>query len=91
MTKLRKEEKKLEPLKEENKTLKQQIAILSDLQNLKDTEYYRQQKLIMLQRQTKATERMALALENSLEESSEEEPAEEDEEEDLDAGLEDDE
>ena len=76
MTKQEKEEKNAEQLKEnkleeENQTLQQQLKVMVDLNNLKDESYYRQQMLVMIERQALATERMALALENSIEEEAE--------------------
>lgn len=69
MTKQEKEEKNVSQLKEQNQLLESQMKVLLDQNNLKDQSYFRQQVLIMLERQAIATERMATALENSSEES----------------------
>ena len=68
------EEKVLEDLQKQNQELNQQLKILSDMKNLEESSYYRYQKLLMMERQATATERMALALENSSEEEESEVP-----------------
>lgn len=65
-------------LKKENQILQNQLAMMQDLQSLRSTAVYRQQKLVLLERQTLAMENLA---KNSEIPSSEEEEEVEDEEE----------
>ena len=74
-------EKKTEDdsLQKENQTLRSQLSIMQDLQNLQNTTYYRQQILMMLERQALAME--MLARNSEIPSSEEDEKDEEDEEE----------
>lgn len=85
------DEHQMKELKEQNKNLQMQIQVLSDLSNLREESYYRQQKLIIIERIAQAEERQAKALEDSLPEESEDEDLDEDEDlgNDLDDDLED--
>ena len=65
-----KEENTLEKT-EQIQLLEQQNKVLMDLINLKEVNYYRQQKLMLMERQALATERMAIALEESSSEEDE--------------------
>ena len=58
-----------------------ELQIYKDLHFLKDDPYYRQQKLILLERQTEAAERLAEATEKFNTHSSEDEEEESEEEE----------
>ena len=74
-------EKKTEDdsLQKENQTLRSQLSIMQDLQNLQNMTYYRQQILMMLERQALAME--MLARNSEIPSSEEDEKDEEDEEE----------
>lgn len=66
------EENPTEELEKQIQQLEYQLQVLADLNNLKDESFYRRQMLVMLERQATATEKMAVALENSLEEEEDE-------------------
>lgn len=75
-------EKKIDKnlLQKENQTLQNQLLMMQDLKSLQDQAFYRQQKLMILERQTQAQERQAKAMED-LARGSEETPLEESNEE----------
>ena len=79
----------LQKLKEENQNLRIQLQVVSDLSNLRDEGYYRQQKLMLQERTAKAMEclcqlekvRNDLLEVDEAEEDLDDEDEEEDEEE----------
>lgn len=91
----------LQKLQEENQNLKLQLQVVSDLSNLRDEGYYRQQQLMLQERQAKALECLCqlekvrndlLEVEEAEEDLDEEEESEEEseeapEEESEDEGL----
>jgi hypothetical protein len=50
--------------------MKNQLLFLTDLNNMKDESYFRQQLLMSIEKLSVATERLAKALEDSLKEES---------------------
>ena len=58
---------------EENNNLKKQILLMQDLNNLEKKNYYRQQKLAMMERGIIALEKIAQGLEESNDDSNDDE------------------
>jgi len=69
-------------LLEENQQLKNQIAGMRYSIQLQDLQFYRHQKLLLLERQTMAMERLANNSEIPLEEKSKDDEEEDDDDED---------
>ena len=63
---------KLEESEKNKELLITENQLLKDLVNLRDTSYYRQQKLMLMERMATAQERQAKAVEDSLNYSEEE-------------------
>lgn len=85
-------EQDFQKLQEQNKQMEQSLRVLTDLKNLEDESYYRQQllmnqerNLLLMERIAQAVEKNTAVLETSLseEEETEEEPVEEETKEEL--------
>ena len=76
---------KIEELQQLNQQLNQRLLVMTDLKNLEDQSYYRQQNLLLMERIAQAVEKNTAVLETSLseEEETEEEPVEEETKEEL--------